>query len=315
MKLYVGRCWSGRGRWHSKSVITATLALSCALAYGVSDFLGAVGARRLRVLTGTTVTYLFALGAIFVALPFVGGAWSLQTIAWGTVAGVAAIAGFLAFYAALAAGPMSLATPLIAMIGALVPVIAAVALGEQLTPVAWLAILIAVVGAGMISVSKRGAPAAIPRKTVLLAVVAGVMLGAAIVALDRAPHDSGATSAFVDVFVGVVLLGMLQLTVTFSGAVRRRLSILDEEHEEGTVTTPGRARLASAVGGILLGIGNVLLLAALQSGSLAVVSVLAGLYPVATVILARLVYRESLSAVQWVGVLLALLASVLLALA
>lgn len=58
-----------------------------------------------------------------------------------------------------------------------------------------------------------------------------------------------------------------------------------------------------------------MLLLALQSGSLAVVSVLVGLYPVGTILLARIVYGEKLTPVQIGGVVLAIAASVLLALA
>ena len=296
-------------------MLTVLLALASALSYGVSDFLGAVGARRLRVLPSTTIIYLFALATILLALPIVGGAWSTQTVFWGAVAGVVAIAGLLAFFAALAAGPISLATPLIAVLGALVPVIVAVAMGEQLKPLAWPAIVLALAGAALISVTKWDAPGGIPRKTMVLAVVAGMLLGSSLVALDRAPQDSGVTSAVVEVAVGVVLLGVLLLWARLSGMASRALSMLDEEHEASDLTTTGRARAASAVAGILLGIANALLLMALQSGSLAVVAVLIGLYPVVTVMLARVVYREKLTPVQLCGVVLAIAASVLLALA
>ncbi len=296
-------------------MLTVLLALASALSYGVSDFLGAVGARRLRVLPSTTIIYLFALATILLALPIVGGAWSTQTVFWGAVAGVVAIAGLLAFFAALAAGPISLATPLIAVLGALVPVIVAVAMGEQLKPLAWPAIVLALAGAALISVTKWDAPGGIPRKTMVLAVVAGLLLGSSLVALDRAPQGSGVTSAVVEVAVGVVLLGVLLLWARLSGMASRALSMLDEEHEASDLTTTGRARAASAVAGILLGIANALLLMALQSGSLAVVAVLIGLYPVVTVMLARVVYREKLTPVQLCGVVLAIAASVLLALA
>jgi drug/metabolite transporter (DMT)-like permease len=54
---------------------------------------------------------------------------------------------------------------------------------------------------------------------------------------------------------------------------------------------------------------------ALQSGNLAVVSVLIALYPLATIVLARIVMRERVSRLQLGGVALALVASVVLGLA
>lgn len=295
-------------------LLTVLISAAAALSYGVSDFLGAVGARRLRVLPGTTITYLFAFATLAVVLALVGGEWSAAALGWGAVAGVAAIAGFLAFYAALAAGPMSLASPLIAVMGSLVPVVIAIVLGERLPVLAWIAVMLALIGGLAISVTRRRAGAGIPRKTVVLSLLAGTLLGLSIVALDLAPLTAGATPAFVEIVVGLALLGLLLAASRLSAVVRRSLSILDEE-QEGPEPTRARARVASAAGGVLLGLANWLILAGLQSGSLAVVSVLVGLYPVATIVLARLVYRERLTGLQSAGVVLAIAASVLLALA
>ncbi|MCU1411091.1 MAG: hypothetical protein JWR04_1798 [Rhodoglobus sp.] len=295
-------------------LVTVVLSLVTAASYGVSDFLGAVGARRLKVLPGTAVTYGFALLTLLVMLPIIGGAWSGETVFWGGIAGVSAIIGFLAFYAALAAGPMSLASPLIAVIGSLVPVVIALLLGEQLPVLAWVAVVVALVGGGLISVTRGGAGTGIPRKTVALSLLAGVGLGGSIAALDRAPQDSGVTAAVVEITVGVVLLAVLLLAARASARARGALSILDEEQAADRIPSRPRAWVASAVGGVLLGIANGVLLLALQSGSLAVVSVIVGLYPVGTIILARIVYREKLTLVQLGGVVLAIAASVLLAL-
>lgn len=295
-------------------LVTLALSLVTALSYGVSDFLGAVGARRLRVLPGTAVTYGCALLTLLVMLPIIGGAWSSETLLWGAIAGVAAIIGFLAFYAALAAGPMSLASPLIAVIGSLVPVVIALLLGEQLPPLAWVAIVLALAGGALISVTRGGSGGGIPRKTIVLSLLAGVGLGGSIAALDRAPQNSGVTSAVVEIAVGVGLLGVLLLADRVSARARRALAVLDEEQAADRIPPRARAWAASSVGGVLLGIANGVLLLALQSGSLAVVSVIVGLYPVGTIILARVVYREKLTLVQLGGVVLAIAASVLLAL-
>ena len=294
-------------------LLTLALSLVTAVSYGVSDFLGAVGARRLKVLPGTAVTYGFALLTLLVMLPIIGGAWSGETVLWGGIAGAAAIVGFLAFYAALAAGPMSLASPLIAVVGSLVPVVIALLLGERLPVLAWIAIVLALGGGALISVTRGGRGTGIPRKTVGLSLLAGLGLGSSIAALDQAPHDSGVTAAVVEITVGVVLLGVLLLAARVSARSRGALAMLDEEQEADRIPSRSRAWAASAVGGVLLGVANGVLLLALQSGSLAVVSVIVGLYPVATIILARVVYREKLTIVQLGGVVLAVVASLLLA--
>ncbi|WFR68200.1 EamA family transporter [Curtobacterium flaccumfaciens] len=71
--------------------------------------------------------------------------------------------------------------------------------------------------------------------------------------------------------------------------------------------------------GVLDAMANVLLQAALRSsvepGTLPVVSVLNALYPIGTVVLAGVVLRERLTALQWSGIVLAFAASIGLALA
>lgn len=294
-------------------LLTVVLSLLASVSYGVSDFAGAVGARRLRVLPGTTVTYAFAVVVLVLALPILGGEWSSDAVLWGSLAGVAAIVGFVAFYAALAAGPISLASPLIAVLGSLVPVAIALVLGEQLAPLAWIAVVIALAGGALISVTRSEGSQQIRPRTVVLSVVAGIGLGLSIAALDQAPVASRVIPAVMEIGVGLVLLLALLAVVRLVPAVRRGLSILDAEQD--APPTPRRAFLASALGGVLLGVANALILAALQSGSLAVVSVLVGLYPIATIVLARILHGERLLPLQLLGVALAIAASVLLAFA
>lgn len=307
-------------------LVTVLLSLGASLAYGVSDFAGAVAARRLRVLPATTLTYAVALVTLGVLLPFVGGVWSTDVIVWGSAAGVAAVVGFVTFYGALAAGPISLAAPLIAVLGSLVPVAVAIALGEQLPLLAWGAIVLAIVGAGLISVVPRGDSPRLRPRTVVLSIVAGATLGLSIVFLDRAPTDSGITSAFVEIAVGVVILLVLLALARMGGWGRRATAWLDADSavelvgvdEETGPTTASRRRRALVLGstaGVLLGLANAGLVLALLGGSLAVVSVLIGLYPAATILLARVVHGERVTVVQLIGIVVAIGASLLLAIA
>src|SRR6185369_12127108 len=109
------------------------------LFYGVSDFLGGVAARRASTLVVTTVTYLAATVALGLAAVVVPGVWSAEAVRVGALAGIAAVVGFVAFYAALAAGPISLLAPGIALVQSVVPVCVGVFfLGERLHLPGWL---------------------------------------------------------------------------------------------------------------------------------------------------------------------------------
>jgi len=296
-------------------LVSIVLAVASSLSYGFSDFFAGRAAARITVLRTTTLVYLCATVVVALALLLYGGSWTGAAVLWGAIAGVCAIVGFLGFYAGMAVGPMSLVSPLISVLESVVPVGVAIVRGDRLPPLAWVAIVLAMVSALLISVQRSQRHVRIAPRTVVIAVVAGLTLGLSITALDYAPADSHLTPAFVELAVGlVIMVGILGLAVV--PRLGRSLAALDPE--AGTSHShhiPRRSALWMMVaGGILLGIANALLLVALQLGDLAVVSVIIGIYPLATIVLARLVLKERMSAVQASGVGLALVATVLLAL-
>ena len=86
-----------------------------------------------------------------------------------------------------------------------------------------------------------------------------------------------------------------------------------EAHPTASVPL-GRAWTLAVACGVVDAVANVFLLLALRGGGdLAVVSALTALYPAGTVLLAALVLRERIATVQWIGLVLALIAGVLLA--
>jgi drug/metabolite transporter (DMT)-like permease len=115
--------------------------------------------------------------------------------------------------------------------------------------------------------------------------------------------------------VGLIVLAPLLALSSGSVRVRYVLSLLDTDADQSRLPSPGRSRALGVTAGVLLGAANALLLLALRSGSLAVVSVLVNLYPLATIVLSRAALKERMSPVQTLGVMLALAATVLLALA
>ena len=295
-------------------IVSVVLALAGSLFYGVSDFFGGLSTRRLRVVPATTIIHVFATLALFAALPFVVVRWETGAIVWGAVAGVGAIIGLLTFYAALADGPMSLVAPLIAVVGAVVPVAFAVITGEQLPLQAWGAIVLALVSALLVSVTRSDAAVRVRPRTVVVALISGISLGTALIALDQAPASAGLATAVVEIVVGLGAMLLVLALTRLSAPLRRFLAQFDHQPEGGPVVSVARARLLAAAGGVLVGASNAFILFALQLGSLAVVSVLVSLYPLATIVLARFTLNERVSKVQLLGMGLALVASVILAL-
>jgi drug/metabolite transporter (DMT)-like permease len=144
-------------------------------------------------------------------------------------------------------------------------------------------------------------------------VLTGVALGGSIVAFDLTPSDSGTTPALVELLVGLVLLLALLGVARGSAPVRRGLAALDPEVSHSDDISARSALWMTAAGGILLGAANALLALAMHTGALAVVSVIVGVYPLGTIVLARLVLKERMSPLQLGGVALALAAIAVLA--
>ena len=208
-------------------LLIVVLALGSALLYGVADFMSGVAARRIPVLVATTINYAFATVVLVIVVLAVGGVWSNPAIVSGVVAGVLASVGFLTFTAALAAGPISLMTPLIALLSSAVPVVVALVLGDRLEPIAWIAIGVAIVGSVLIGVERRVSARSAKPRTLVFAVISGVGFGFATVALDAAPADAGMVPVFLDTTAGLVLLLVIVGLVRALPVMRRAVAVLD----------------------------------------------------------------------------------------
>lgn len=287
----------------------AVLGLLSAVVYGASDFVGGLASRRLSALE-TSLT-AFGVGALVVGATAAATSptWSQEVLLWGFLAGLAGSIGQWAFYGMLAIGPMSVLSPAVATIYALVPAVVGLLSGERFAPIGYVALVAVVVAAVLLAVPADRRAARLRPRALLLGLVAGLGFAGYIIAIDRSPVDSGVAPILVDYATSLVVY-LVVLAVTL--ARRRRAS-------PGTRTIDllshdRRGYALAALAGLLIGVANILLILALHLGDLALVGVLNSLYPMGTVVLALVVLRERISALQAAGILLALAASAALAL-
>lgn len=285
-------------------MLAAALALAGALVWGGADFLGGVAARRMHAVR---VTLFAGLGSVVLLVPaqlLVPGTWSPHDLLWGALSGAFYVVGLLALYAALATGPMVILSPLAAVISAVVPAgWAFVAEGELLGPIAWAGAACAVAAVVLIA-RARGEHATRPKaRPLALAAASGVGFGAFLIALDRTGDDAGLTPLVAN---RAVLVGVCAIVIGALALRRGR-----DDGSDGAPATGVRLAVAT---GLCDAVANALILTALRSGELSVVSVLQALYPAGTVLLAALVLRERLAPPQWAGLALALTAGALFAL-
>lgn len=216
------------------------------------------------------------------------------------VAGIAGLMGASAFYRLLADGRMSLGSPLVAIIGAGLPVIVAFLFGEQLPPSDVAGIVLGLVAVVLVSIPARSAPhedGRLDRRLLLLALLAGTGIAGFYLLTDRATA-AGAGPWWILVVARATTVAVL---------VARLL-----------ITRPGRPDLTGrwlVIIGVGLGdmMGNAFFLLANAQGALSVAVVLSSLYPVTTILLARAVLHERLRGGQLIGVMAALIGVVLIA--
>ena len=266
------------------------LALSASLAWGFADFGAGVGSRRVPVPVVLAVSQTAGLLLVGVAVaasgkPLPGAA----QLAWGAFAGAVGLVGVSAFYRALAVGTMGIVGPISAT-SVVVPVAYGLARGER--PSILQGVGVALSFAGVVGASLEASPDGVGRRQVGagvgLALLAALGFGGSLLGLSRAAAGGvlWATFSMRAVAVPIVLVAAVL-------ARPRRLR-------------RGRGlALLVAVGFCDTG-ATLLYGLATTRGLLSVVAVLASLYPVVLVVLARTLLAERIARPQLAGVAAAL---------
>jgi drug/metabolite transporter (DMT)-like permease len=269
------------------------LGLSASLSWGVADFFGGVASRRGRV--AATVALLHLIGSLALAgVLLVRGEGPPPTgeLALGLLAGCGGGLGLMAFYRGLAIGAMGLVAPISAL-GVVIPVGWGIARGER--PGALVVVGLALALLAAVLVSRTGE--AHTRRGLGHAAFAAVGFGIFFLFLSAASETDAlwATGAARTASVPIVIA----LALIMGGTLRPGGG-------------QGQMRLIVVAGVLDVG-ANVLFAIATQRGLTSVVAVLGSLYPVATVVLARVVLHEKLSGVQAIGAATALAGVALIA--
>ena len=285
--------------------MTALFALATSLLWGLADFGGGLLTRRIPALTVVVVSQLLAvlvLGTVVLAT----GAWTeAGPQLWYAVgAGVVGPAAMLAFYKALALGPMGVVSPL-GSLGVVVPVSVGLLVGDRPGLVQFAGIGVAIVGVLLAGGPElRGAP--VQRQAVLLTLVAAFGFGSVMALIAEA--STTVTGLFLALFVQRVTNVLVGGGALYA-SVRRGGRALPEEGPRVV-----RAALpALAFVGLADVAANGTYAIAAQQGPVTVAAVLASLYPVVTALASYGVLKERLRAIQAAGAGLALVGTVLLA--
>jgi drug/metabolite transporter (DMT)-like permease len=277
-------------------VLAAGLALSASLAWGIADFLAGLESRRIPLLAVLLGSQLAGLAVIAAVVALAGGdAPGGEDLAFGALSGLAGIAALAAFYRGLAVGAMAVVAP-IAATAAAIPVAVGIATGERPGPLQLAGIAIALAGVALAAREKppEGAGARLAAG-VPYALVAALGFGCFFLAIDRAGDGGVAWATLANRVTSVTLLALA--VVALRPPLRAGLA---------------RARVLAVVGALDVS-ANLLFAYAASEGLVSLASVLASLYPVVVIALARIALGERVQRVQQAGAAGALVGVALIA--
>ncbi len=262
--------------------------LISALAYGISDFLGGLIAKKASpwqvAVVGQTSSGFFSL----IAALFVSGSPTSRDIAFGALAGLGGGFGVVFLYRGLATARMGVVAPLSAIGTALLPVAVGLGTGDRPSKLAVLGIVCAFPAIALISRVADDNPA--HRGGVVDGILAGVGFGALFVFLGQVNDDAGLYPLAASQVTSVLAIIVMATVLRQAWVPRNRAS--------WKAVTMGPLG-ATAQGSFIY---------ATHHGLLSVVSVISSLYPASTVLLAAVLLREKIHGWQGVGLVFAVVA-------
>ncbi|MDJ0924098.1 MAG: EamA family transporter [Acidimicrobiia bacterium] len=279
-----------------------SLAIASAISLGVADYLAGVTLRRdgrvQMVLTYTALTIAIAavvVGAgLLVATP---ASFTLRDALWGVAAGVSIGLALPLLMVGFARGPIAIVAPVIGLVALAVPAAIGPLLGDQLSALEVVGLLVAFPAAALVAVSPQPSQSALPvGSALLLSITAGGLLGLTAILFGRTGIDSGIGPA-VAAQASALLFLLAVAAVT------------------GRLARPRRTAVLPAVAvGLLSAVAAICSVLAYQRGPVAIVAAVLGLAPGPTVILAWWLTQERINRLQMVGFSLGVVAVVLFAL-
>jgi len=269
--------------------------LASALTWGAADFGGGIASKKSSPYAVVFWGDLVGMTAVAVLAAARGDPLpSLRSVEFAVLSSFCGAIGIIMLYRALADGKMSVAAPVSALMAAVIPVVVgfvAVGLPKWLTMAG---VGLALVSIWLVARTEREGRVRIHWADVRLPLFAGVLFGLFFIFMHEAAGESALWPAALLRIASAILLAGIAFFKKESLAVVR-----------------GHWWLIAFIG-IFDVAGNVLYILAAQTGRMDIAAVLGSLYPGATVALAWMILKEKISGSQWLGIIAALMAIVMI---
>lgn len=261
--------------------------------WGTGDFCGGLISKRHSVYSVLLTAQLISILPLLILVLLFEKMPQFQDIVFGSLSGLSGMIGLLHLYQGLAQGRMAIVAPLTAMIMCIIPVLVGIMIDGVATGLQICGFMIALMAIWLVSSDGRRLTVTILE--LRLAVIAGVTMGGACIAIDQG--------------TGHAVLG-LTLAARLTSISVLLLYVISQKQWR----TPKLELLPLiTVAGLCDVLGNYCFTTAVLAGRLDVATMVSALYPVVTIALAWLVLKERLQMRQWLGIFSALLAIALIA--
>ncbi len=278
----------------SSELLGAVYGLISAVFYGSGDFTGGFNSKNNSLYAVVIVSQSTGL-ILYLVLALISGEAMppLEDLVYAAIGGTIGLIGLLALYRSLSLGHMGITAPIAGVITAALPVIfTAISRGfpDMLTLVGFAIGLVAVW-----LVAQSPTSGHIDRRAILLPIVAGTGFGIAFLFFVRGSENATffPLAAARATTVTLTTLFVLITRKPFTIASRRAVPLI-------------------IFGGMLDSGGNAFFVTAAHLGRPDVAAVLSSMYPAATIALAAILLKERIRRIQWVGIVAALVAIVLI---
>lgn len=269
------------------------LAVIAAILIGTGDFVGGVLGRRDPTPAALVSVFGWMLAASLPLALLFGGEWTNAEIGWSIGVGMCWIAGFYALMLGVAEGRVVIVVPIAGVVSVAIPVAIDAVRGIRPSGVAGIGVVVGLVAVTIVGFGHESGGARSRRWSALMGLIGGIATGLGFTFLDQAtgagiwPIVVASTVAFV-------------LAVAFLVTTRRRVWVLREG------LTPSITLAVLFLGSFAA------LVFAFDAGTLTIVSVVASQYPVVTLVLAAVLWKQKPRGVQYLGAALALVSVALI---
>jgi drug/metabolite transporter (DMT)-like permease len=256
---------------------------------GTGDFLGGLASRRSNTWAVGTWNHIAGAITVLAIAPLLDGELTAELIWWGSLAGIGGAIGVMGLYTGFTRSDVAVVSPIAAVGAATWPVVWSIVPGDFPTGLVVAGIVVGLAAIWLVSGGSRQVLAG-DREGLRFGLIAGLGFGAQLIFLSFTADGSSIWALLPARIAGGVLIAAVGLWLGRSLLLPR------------DAVTPGIAA------GSLTAIGNGFFIIATGLESLAVATVVAAMFPAATVLLARLVFHERLTTRRIVGLVLALVA-------